>query len=65
LLAYNYLMQMRLRHQTSLQQKHIPLDNAVRPSELTQIEIKTLKNTFSQIASIQKALSYDFTGEAL
>jgi PAS domain S-box-containing protein len=64
-LAYNYLTQMRLRHQTMLHAKNLPPDNAVSLDELTQIEQKTLKNTFSQIISIQKALSYVFTGEAL
>ena len=40
-------------------------DNYINPNNLTQIDQKTLKNIFSQILSIQKKLSYDFTGEAV
>ena len=65
LLAYNTLMQLRLRHQTQQLSRNQQPDNAVRLTELTQIELKTLKSTFTQITSIQKALSYEFTGEAL
>jgi CBS domain-containing protein len=63
--AYNYLMQIRFIHQTNQIAQNKLIDNFINPEELTQIDIKTLKNTFSQINGIQKRLSYDFTGEAL
>ncbi len=64
-LSYNFLMQLRFRHQATQITKNKDFDNFIYPKELTQIEIKTLKNTFSQIVGIQKRLSYDFSGEAL
>ncbi|MFC2135251.1 DUF294 nucleotidyltransferase-like domain-containing protein [Bacteroidota bacterium] len=63
--AYNYLMSLRFKHQSIAVSKNISPDNFISPNEITQIELKTLKNTFTQISSIQKKLSYDFTGEAL
>lgn len=63
--AYNFLMQVRFKHQTKLIEKNNAPDNFINPDELTQIEQKTLKNTLSQVTSIQKRLSFDFTGEAL
>lgn len=63
--AYNYLMQLRLRHQTERINKKETAHNHINPSKLTQIEQKTLKNIFTQILSVQKKLSYDFSGEAL
>ncbi|NOG44816.1 MAG: PAS domain S-box protein [Calditrichaeota bacterium] len=63
--AYNYLMQLRLRHQTEQINKNEIANNYINPSKLTQIEQKTLKNIFTQILSVQKKLSYDFSGEAL
>jgi PAS domain S-box-containing protein len=63
--AYNFLMQLRFKHQTaSLADSRQP-DNFINPENLSQIERKTLKNTFTQISSIQKKLSYEFTGDAL
>ncbi len=63
--AYNFLMQLRFRHQATQITLKRDFDNHINPKELTQIEIKTLKNTFSQITGMQKRLSYDFSGEAI
>jgi len=63
--AYNYLMQLRLRHQAEQINNNITADNYIRPASLTQIEQKTLKNIFTQILSVQKKLNYDFSGEAI
>ncbi len=63
--AYNYLMQLRFKHQSEQIMHNSLADNYVNPNNLTQIDQKTLKNIFSQILSIQKKLSYDFTGEAI
>lgn len=64
-LAYNFLMQLRFKHQITEISENKVADNFVNPEELTQIEQTTLKNTFSQISSIQKSLSFEFTGEAI
>ncbi|MBI9071183.1 MAG: cache domain-containing protein [Melioribacteraceae bacterium] len=61
--AYNYLMQLRFKHQSELEMENLEANNYINPSKLTQIEQKTIKNIFSQIISIQKKLSYDFSGE--
>ncbi|MGD8778177.1 MAG: DUF294 nucleotidyltransferase-like domain-containing protein [Ignavibacteria bacterium] len=63
--AYNFLMQLRFKHQATQITEDNEFDNFINPKELTQIEIKTLKNTFSQIIGIQKRLGFDFSGEAL
>ncbi len=63
--AYNFLMQLRIKHQVLAIANNSEPNNFVNPEHLTQIEQNTLKNTFSQIISIQKKLSYDFTGDAL
>ena len=63
--AYNYLMQLRFKHQSEQIMENISADNYINPNRLTQIEQKTLKNIFTQILSIQKKLSYDFSGEAI
>ncbi len=63
--SYNFLMQLRLKHQVMAIEKKIVPDNFISPDELTQIELKTLKNIFAQISAIQKRLGAEFTGEAL
>ena len=63
--AYNYLMQLRFKHQSDQIMENVSADNYINPNNLTQIDQKTLKNIFTQILSIQKKLSYDFTGEAI
>ena len=63
--AYNYLMQLRIKHQSTQLMGNNPADNYINLGELTQIEQKTLKNIFSQILSILKKLMFDFFGEAI
>jgi len=63
--AYNFLMQLRVKHHLALVFQNREPDNFVNPHELTQIEQHTLKNAFSQILGIQKKLNYDFSGEGL
>ena len=62
--SYNYLMQMRFQHQAIAIAENIPPDNYIDPKQITSIEKSTLKHTFSQIAAIQKKISFDFAGEA-
>jgi PAS domain S-box-containing protein len=63
--AYNFLMQLRIKHQVFAISNNTEPNNFINPEQLTQIEQNTLKNTFTQIISIQKKLSFEFTGDAL
>ena len=62
--CYNYLMMLRFQHQVRDLKDNKKPDNYINPKKLTQIEQHMLKKIFSQIASFQKKLSYDFTGIA-
>ena len=58
--AYEHLMQLRYRHQVDMVREGIAPDNSIDPAALTQLELGTLKNTFSQINIIQKKVAYEF-----
>lgn len=60
--GYTHLMRLRYRHQVAWLKVDQPPDNAIDPSTLTHIEIGIPKNTFSQISTIQKKVSFDFRG---
>lgn len=60
--AYNYLMQMRLRHQAMALKYNKKPDNHINPKRLTHIEGKMLKETLLQISNFQSKLSFDFQG---
>lgn len=60
--AYNYLMQMRLRHQAMALKYNKKPDNHINPKRLTHIEGKMLKETLIQISNFQSKLSFDFQG---
>ncbi|MCX6580029.1 MAG: DUF294 nucleotidyltransferase-like domain-containing protein [Candidatus Aminicenantes bacterium] len=62
--VYDYLMQMRFKHQAQALNENRKPGNFINPKLLTDIEHMLLKNTFSQINNFQKRLSYDFTGTA-
>ncbi len=62
--VYDYLMQMRFKHQAQALNENRQPDNFINPKNLTDIEQSLLKQTFSQINNFQKKLSYDFTGTA-
>ncbi|MCP4152399.1 MAG: CBS domain-containing protein, partial [bacterium] len=62
--VYDYLMQMRFKHQAKALSENREPDNFINPGKLTDIEHSLVKNTFSQINNFQKRLSYDFTGTA-
>lgn len=62
--GYNYLMQMRFKHQIeNIDRGELP-DNYINPAELSHMERSMLKKIFSQIASFHKHISYEFTGVA-
>jgi CBS domain-containing protein len=60
--AYNYLMQLRLKHQAMNAAGSGQPTNDVDLQALTQIETTMLKQTFHQVANIQKQLQHDFVG---
>ncbi len=60
--AYNYLMQLRLKHQISLIDKNKEVNNDINPKELTNIDRSMIKKVLLQIQNFQTKLSYDFTG---
>lgn len=60
--AYEFLMNLRLRNQVKALQADRQPDNNLNPKSLTHIEEVTLRESLSQIATIQKRISYDFLG---
>ncbi len=60
--AYEFLMDLRLRHQVKALQTDRYPDNNINPKSITHIEEVTLRESLSQIATIQKRISYDFLG---
>ncbi|MGD9126359.1 MAG: cache domain-containing protein [Planctomycetia bacterium] len=60
--SYEFLMNLRLRHQVKALQADRPPDNSINPKSLTHLEEVTLRESLSQIATIQKRISYDFLG---
>ena len=62
LLVYNFLMQLRLKHQALEAKSGQNIDNFVNLKSLTHIEQMTLKNVFNKINDFLAKLRLDFTG---
>jgi len=62
--AYDYLMKLRFRHQVGRIDEGIMPDNSIAIDSLSHMDRIMLKKAFAQITSIQKILSYDFSGLA-
>ncbi len=62
--AYDFLMRLRLAHQTLAIARNEEPDNFIQPKALTAIESTTLKQIFTQFAGLQKKISLDFLGVA-
>ncbi|MCK5077114.1 MAG: CBS domain-containing protein [Calditrichia bacterium] len=62
--SYNYLMQLRFKHQVMAINNNQPPDNNINPKKITHLEQTMLKKTFSQISDFQSRLKFDFTGTA-
>jgi PAS domain S-box-containing protein len=60
--AYDHLMRLRLRQQVVDAGRSIPSANDIDLNALTQLDITILKQSFHQIAAIQKQLQNDFVG---
>jgi len=55
--AYNYLMQLRFRHQVSMIDRSEPPDNHVNINELTHMEKELFEKIFGQVNRLRKRLS--------
>ncbi len=60
--AYNYLMQLRLKHQMFSIDNGEKANNDINPKQLTSIDRSMIKKVFSQIQSFQTKLNFDFKG---
>jgi CBS domain-containing protein len=60
--AYDFLMQLRLQSQLAGLQSGRPPQNIIHHSKLGYIQQELLKQAFTQIAAVQKKVSYDFLG---
>ena len=60
--AYNYLMQLRLKHQIDLIDKNKEVNNNIDPKQLTNIDRSMIKKVLVQIQYFQTKLNYDFKG---
>ncbi|THB65948.1 MAG: CBS domain-containing protein [Gammaproteobacteria bacterium] len=60
--AYDFLMELRLKHQAKAAIAQKEINNNIAPDELTKIEKMTLKKVFSQINTFQSKITLDFRG---
>lgn len=60
--VYNYLMQLRLKHQTIMINNNMPPDNLINPKSLTDIELTMLKKALSHLTQIQAKIKFHFKG---
>ncbi|MBN2332113.1 MAG: cache domain-containing protein [Deltaproteobacteria bacterium] len=60
--VYNYLMQIRLKHQATMIDNNLIPNNFINLKALTDIEQTMLKGAFSHLTNIQTKISFDFKG---
>jgi len=60
LFGYNYLMQLRYKHQIEMADRNLPTDNLIDIKELTDIEDDTDQKIFASITRLQSMLSTQF-----
>ena len=60
--SYDFLMRLRLQNQIASIQAGQSPHNVIRPGKLGYMQQELLKQAFSQIAAVQKKISYDFLG---
>jgi|GEM_PF-5319374 len=61
-LAYDHLMQLRLKHHVAGLRDHQTPTNVIPLKVLTPLEQAMIRETFTHVATIQKKISYDFLG---
>ncbi|MDP8245171.1 MAG: DUF294 nucleotidyltransferase-like domain-containing protein [Candidatus Hinthialibacter antarcticus] len=62
--TYEFLMQLRLKHQAIKISQNTEADNFINPKALSNLDGAILKKAFSHITDLQSKISYDFTGSA-
>lgn len=60
--AYNYLMNLRIKHQLELIHMGKEPDNYINPKKVSEIERSILKKIFSKLTDLQSKMSFDFKG---
>jgi len=60
LFGYNYLMQLRYKHQIEMADRNLPPDNLIDIKELTDIEMTLIKKIFASVTRLQSMLSMQF-----
>lgn len=60
--AYDLLMRLRLEHQAQALDSSQPLDSLINYRRLGHLEAALVNQALSQIAAVQKRISYDFLG---
>lgn len=60
--AYNFLMQVRLKHQVKLLSANLTPDNNINSKQLTDLDLTMLKRIFALIFDFQSKLNLDFKG---
>jgi CBS domain-containing protein len=58
--AYNYMLALQFKTQTSAYSKGQAIDNYLRLSDLSSIEVSTLKNVFNHLSEFQIKIKNDF-----
>lgn len=59
---YNFLMQVRFKHQADQISAHIPPDNIIDPQNLSEVESMIIKKSVTMIEDFQNKIRLDFKG---
>ena len=62
--SYEYMMQLRFKHQVKLLAEGKKTDNLIPLKSLSHLELSMLKRAFGEINLIQKKVSFDYLGQA-
>ena len=60
--CYNFLMQLRLKHQVKRFDSNIEIDNLINPANLTDVDTMLLKSYFDVLENLRNKISSDFKG---
>lgn len=60
--CYNFLMQLRLKHQVKRFDSSIEIDNLINPANLTDVDTMLLKSYFDVLENLRNKISLDFKG---
>ena len=60
--CYNFLMQLRLKHQIECYDANVEIDNVINPANLTDVDKQMLKSYFDVLEDLRNKISFDFKG---